>query len=526
MDTLRDCIDILARKRGQALAIFVGTLAVTAAGLVLSPRAYQSEAKLFVRVGRESVTLDPTATTGQMISVYESRESEINSVIDVLNSRVILDRVVDRLGPRQLLSPARAAVLPASWPAATPAVAAVSGPAPAVGRPLMAAEPGTPAAREQALQFLENSLNVSHGKKSSVITLTAKAGSPELAQRILQTVLDTFQAEHLRINRTSGSHEFFVSQADMLQKQLEQALEELRDAKNKVGVSSLEGHRKSIQDQYSLLQTATLDTDSALSAAQATIRALQESLAKLPERLMSSEVTGFPNDAADHARHQLNTLRIREQELLTRYTPLHPAVAAVRQQKQQAEQILEQRNAPIRQSTNLVNPARQQLELKLLDEESRAAALGAKAQALHQQSAQLQKKLESLNNHEGRIEQLQKRVELLQTNFRAYSEKVEQARIDQALEQDNISNVNVVQPATLNSTAVSPKKLLVLVLGLFLAVTGSLGWPLLTVFRSRWLAVWNSPVSARQSAPAWNPAMNSDAAAARAAPPAAECPLV
>src|SRR5262245_12410958 len=48
------------------VSFFVGvTLAVTVAAALNWPKTYRSEAKLYVRVGRESVGLDPTATLGR-----------------------------------------------------------------------------------------------------------------------------------------------------------------------------------------------------------------------------------------------------------------------------------------------------------------------------------------------------------------------------------------------------------------------------------------------------------------------------
>src|SRR6476660_4459756 len=73
---------------GAVLALF---------GTLLMPRSYYSEARLFVRFGREN-QVDPTASGGQMVALYESRESEINSLIEILKSRAIWDRVVEELG--------------------------------------------------------------------------------------------------------------------------------------------------------------------------------------------------------------------------------------------------------------------------------------------------------------------------------------------------------------------------------------------------------------------------------------------
>lgn len=62
-------------------------LAVSVAAILLFPKKYESEAKMFVRLGRSSASLD-TATIGQTISIQESRETEMNSIIDMLESRI------------------------------------------------------------------------------------------------------------------------------------------------------------------------------------------------------------------------------------------------------------------------------------------------------------------------------------------------------------------------------------------------------------------------------------------------------
>jgi len=65
-----------------------------------SPMVYQSQSLLYVRLGRENVRLDPTTTLGQAssITIPNSRENEINSVVEILKSRAIAEKVVDALG--------------------------------------------------------------------------------------------------------------------------------------------------------------------------------------------------------------------------------------------------------------------------------------------------------------------------------------------------------------------------------------------------------------------------------------------
>ena len=59
--------------------------------IVLMPRAYRSQAKLLIRLGRENVTLDPTATLGQppVVVVPQSRE-ERSRYSDAVSPRRVL----------------------------------------------------------------------------------------------------------------------------------------------------------------------------------------------------------------------------------------------------------------------------------------------------------------------------------------------------------------------------------------------------------------------------------------------------
>ena len=51
-----------------------------------------------IRVGRESVSLDPTATTGATLMLQKTQEEEVISALEVLNSRHVAETIVDKLG--------------------------------------------------------------------------------------------------------------------------------------------------------------------------------------------------------------------------------------------------------------------------------------------------------------------------------------------------------------------------------------------------------------------------------------------
>ena len=70
----------------------------------------------------------------------------------------------------------------------------------------------------------------------------------------------------MRVNRTRGSHRFFIEQSETLKQELTDAQQRLRDAKNAAGLASIEGQRRVVEEQLSALETDKLATDSALAS--------------------------------------------------------------------------------------------------------------------------------------------------------------------------------------------------------------------------------------------------------------------
>jgi len=98
-----DVVGFAWRHKGMMLLTFVAGMALTLGYLSFATRKFQSDAKLLVRIGRETVTLDPTATTGQYVAVAESRDGEMHAVEELLGSRATAEKIVDQFGPGVIL---------------------------------------------------------------------------------------------------------------------------------------------------------------------------------------------------------------------------------------------------------------------------------------------------------------------------------------------------------------------------------------------------------------------------------------
>lgn len=432
--SLRDLYSPLFRFRKRAFFFFLAVMVAVTVGLLTSQRKYQSEAWLFVRLGRESVALDPTATAGTTGTVAAglsvTREAEINSIIEVMGSRAIMEKVVDEVGLE----------IPVT----------------------------SDLERDEAISKLRREVSIWSPKNTSVIGVSCRAPSPERAQKIVSALVEIYQKEHLRLNSTAGSREFFDEQSKLLKRQLDDAVATLRDAKISFGLATVEGRRDALQRQLNGVETQSLETASALVASAAKLKDVQTTLASLPDRFLV-EFSG-PHETSSSLRQKFYDLQTREQELLAKYTDDHPSVVAIRREVLAAEEILTIEQPNRTQSTDAA----------LLAEQSNFSSLQARARALREQHGRLQDDLRVLSEQEVKIGELDRRVKVSESSYLTYMANQEQARISEALKQQAISNLNVVQPANLGLKPVSPRIGLTLALALLAATAGAFGVVLLS----------------------------------------------
>src|SRR5207237_2779703 len=139
----------------------------------LGPRAYISQAMLLVRLGRENATLDTTTTLGNapVIAVPQNRENDINSVIEIIKSRILFEKVVDTIGPDVILG--TKSLEPAGEANAHPTEGAAKKDA---------------VLRYLAIRKLASGLTVEAVKKATIIALSYKTSSTKLAQLALTKI--------------------------------------------------------------------------------------------------------------------------------------------------------------------------------------------------------------------------------------------------------------------------------------------------------------------------------------------------
>lgn len=465
-----DIAEMLFRHKKKIIFTPLMIGLVAAAVILWWPRTYQSEAKVFLQVGRESVGLDPTATTGNTISLQQNgRDNEVVSAMDVLASRGLASKVVDALGPDYILRGG-----PEDAAAAESAITkAIKEPVLALVALLKSIDPVSD--REEAIIELEENLTLDSERDSTVIVVQVDAKTPQGAQEILAKLVEIYQQEHLRIHRNPDSRNFFAEQRDMLERRLEEANEAVRAAKAEMGLASVEDRRLTLEGQVRAIELEAYSTEQDLAMAEARVGDLEKKINDEPERLVSSQKS-IPNQGADLLREQLYTLQMRQMELKARYNDSHPLVVAIADQVQEAEKVFNDQSEQRQETTNDLNPIHRKLSLDLRQQQVAVAGYQQRLKTLQKQRELVIADLKQLITNEIRLDDLQREVSIARTKFFKYAENLEQARIDEALEEQKISSASIAQSATLSEKPVSPSKLLVGLGAILLAFGGTVSW--------------------------------------------------
>ncbi len=467
--TVRDVGRALLRHKKKMAAFFVVTMGLVVVALALWPPTYASEAMLYVRPGREQLTLDPVTTTDETIHMERLESRTITSVMRLLESRVIAERVVDELGAEAILNPT------ADAPAGSIPVDTITR---SLGKWLGRAaeeQPDTEGQRNLAVLQVVDSITVAAPEESNVISVTCTADSPLLAQSITAEYCTSFLREHARLSRTQGTHAFFSEQVELLAQQLASAERELREAKNEYDLLGIEGQREILEAEVREVEIAALDAESSLSAAEARVEFLKQQLRETSPTLVTETVSGFGHLATDSIRERLFELEVAESDVLANHTPNHPRAVAIRKQLAEVRAIMEAQPESRSQVTDSLNPTYQAVEQSLVYGLADAAAFSAKSTMLAQQQQRLQQRIDAMNTQAMHVAQLERSAEILEAAYRAYADKLEVARIDEAIVDERLSSINIVQPATMDREPVSPQRRIIFAAGLLFASLGSLG---------------------------------------------------
>ncbi|HOZ46420.1 MAG TPA: GNVR domain-containing protein [Candidatus Hydrogenedentes bacterium] len=470
--SVRDLLYVIFRHKWKIIFVFVVVAVAVGVYTYMVQEMYRSDAKLFVRLGR-NLSLDPTVT-GPTLPVYTDRESDVKSEVAILTSRSVIEEVLDYTGEEMFLrhadelagkgaSQEKLRILRRAMRQAEEAVMGLL-------IRLDLAPDLTP--REKAIKRIQDNLWVEMERKANIINVSFDAQGADLSQQTLDALVQTYMKHHIKAHASQATPEFFEQQAEGLRADLNEKEQELNTFREEHGIIELTEQIENLFTQISGIETEIEDVASTASGYQASVKSLEKALQGRPETRELNRISGRTNYAADKLKERLIELRAEETDLAARYPEGHRPLIQVREEIKSAEEALAAEGETREEVTTGLDSYYQELELKLNEQRAIYELNSGRLNVLEENLAKKKAELTKLSARQLELDRLMRDTELAETDFREYRDNLLRSRVSAALDMDNISNVSIVQSASLPLEPVKPNKPLNLALGILLGLFG------------------------------------------------------
>jgi uncharacterized protein involved in exopolysaccharide biosynthesis len=98
--SLRDFLHVVFKRKNQILLFFIVTVCTVAIGTFVVKPTYEAKTQVLVKIGRENLYVPPGGGNSPIINL--NRDNQINSEIELLKSRTLVEQVVESLGSENI----------------------------------------------------------------------------------------------------------------------------------------------------------------------------------------------------------------------------------------------------------------------------------------------------------------------------------------------------------------------------------------------------------------------------------------
>ena len=349
------------------------------------------------------------------------------------------------------------------------------------------AAPNSPATeddvRQKAIRRLMSNLTVAPVTRSNVIHVSYQSGSPDASQAVLARLMEIFLADYVRLQRPAEGADFLEKQAARMRTELRQTDDALQKLKSETEILSPEERRAIIAKRVGTLEDESLQTAGELAVAEAAAAELRSKLAGMSPTAVVGETQGIGDEGTNRMRDRFYALQIAEKEARAKFGEAHPLLQQILSEEAAARDILDHQQATRSQVTHAPDRAYEDLKLQLANREVAVRSLKSKAAALDAQLADARKGLRRFSEQEVQIARLERERDIQDVRYRKFAAVAEEARVDQDLQAQRMSNVSVFQPASFDPTLVLPRKTLNLAAALLVGLLGAAGIALIAETR-------------------------------------------
>lgn len=444
----RDLLFVLFWHRRKVAIFFVTALTLTAIAVLAMPSRYRSEATLLNKLGAETVAPDPTANLGgAVIQPVIQREMQMKTELEVLKSNQIAAAVVRKIGPGPLLRK---------------------------GEIVYDNNESDPLFK-QAMLALQQNISLDVVPDSNVLSVAFESGDPKLAQNVVATYVDQYKQHRTMVYTNSRSASFLQGERDASIAKLATMEDAIRKLKDDAGVGNIDEQRVILQSQIGTLQRDASEARTARATAEIQVEQLSEQLKIVPKTVIASQIHNQAMNWVDELRKDIAKLEGELADAKARYTPSSPNVRILEDKIAANKALLANSKDAAGENTEQINPTWQELNTRLETSRVDARVAVAKEKSVAGELANAEAQLKKVNEVEQKIKQMLRATGLNEKTLDNISQAADRAALLTALEGDKLNSISIVQPASLPLKPVAPNRMMLLMLGMFVAASGAVG---------------------------------------------------
>jgi len=436
--SVRDFVVPAFRRKRLLILTFVSVLgAILLLALLLGP-AYSSRMEILVNRERLDPLVSTEATTQIMTADNPVTPEEINSEVELLSSRDVLEQVVVANGLEQ---PRGFSLMDALRPRQT---------------------------REdriaRAVKNLAKKLSIGNIKNSNLIEVTYKSPDPQLSYGVLKSLGDLYVAKHVAVHRPAGSYEFFAEETQKYHDELENAEKKLRDFGLQNAVAAPDEQRTDLSTQVADSVGLVHLAEQSIAADEERIKDDREQMTATPQRLTTLQASAANEKLISDSRAALLAAQNKRTQLVLKYDPNYPLVREADQEiaEDQAAVAQAEQKRYVTETTNY-DPTYELLREDIAKSEADLSAQRAALAATKRSVQNIRGEMVKLDQLSLSQQDLQREAKAAETNYLLYLAKREQERTSNALDVTRIANVAIAVPPSIPALPVFSWPMIVLI---------------------------------------------------------------
>ena len=347
-----------------------------------------------------------------------------------------------------------------------------------IGKSHLALGPMSPLDRERTIETLLREIKLSGSGRDNVFSFSYRDTDPIRARLVVEKLVALFVESDLgaKARDTESARSFIDQQIKTYETRLAEAESRLKDFKvRNIGIADSGG-----RDYFSRMSALSEELgriNVELRASEQSRDALKRELAGESASLLPDLAAPADTPASPELDARIDAQRRQLDELLRRYTDLHPDVVATRRliarlEEQRQQDVEGKRRAalskPARASTS--NSGTQQIKLALAESEAAVAALRVRAGDLQGRVNQLRASATRVPQVEAEMAQLNRDYEIIRRNYETMVGRREKASLSEDVEATRLTNFRVIDPPRSSPNPVFPNRLALAPLLLLLAL--------------------------------------------------------